>query len=481
MRMVRWLKQLLIVIAVVLLTIFGVRAFDSQRGAPLARWHTYVPRELSAEQMATASWSYYLCAEDGLLADVKKQVNDKLKARDCVSANRYCPHSPVDPFAFKRNWNRSFVLEPAGPPLGVVVLLHGLTDSPYSVRHLAEIYQARGWLALAIRLPGHGSVPAGLTEATSDQWRAATRLAVREARRRVGADKPLHIVGYLNGGALALDYALSALDDKSLARPDRLVLLSPEISIGEEARFAGIAGWPAVFPPFAKAAWLDVLPEFNPFKYNSFPVNAARESYAMTRIVQDELAAHAADQTLDKLPPILTFQSLVDWTIDMPSVVTRLYDKLPANGSELVLFDMNRDAIFAPLLTPDAAPQLTALLPPAPRNYTVTLITNHAGGKTVEAQTTPSGSSDVTTTPLDLGWPAQVYSVGHVALPYPLTDGLYGLAPDPADDFGIRLGALAVRGETDVLIIPSALLLRIGANPFYPYMAARIEAGMTPK
>jgi alpha-beta hydrolase superfamily lysophospholipase len=480
MRMVRWLKQFLIVLAVVLLTIFGLRAYDSQRGPPLAKWHTFVPHELSADELATATWADYIRAEDALLFSVKTHVSDQLKARDCTFANRYCPRSPIYAPGFKRDWNRSFVMEPAGTPLGVVVLLHGLTDSPFSVRHIAEIYQAHGWLALAIRLPGHGSVPAGLTEATSDQWRAATRLAVREARRRVGPNKPLHLVGYSNGGALALDYALSALDDKSLARVDRIVLLSPAIGIGDEARFAGIAGWPAVFPAFAKAAWLEVLPEFNPFKYNSFPVNAARESYAMTQIVQEELAAHAADNTLKALPPILTFQSLVDWTIDMPSVVTALYDKLPANGSELVLFDMNRDEIFAPLLKPDAAPSLTALLPPAPRDFTVTLVTNEAGNRTVAARTTPAGATATTVVPLGLAWPAQVYSVGHIAIPYPLTDGLYGLTPDPADDFGIRLGSLAVRGETDVLIISPTLLTRISANPFFPYMAAKIEAGMLP-
>jgi len=479
--MVSWLKHFLIVIAVVLLTIFGLRAFDSQRGPPLARWHTFVPRELSADELATATWVDYLRAEDALLAQVKAQVSDKLKARDCTFANRYCPRSPIYPPGFKHDWNRSFVLEPAGVPLGVVVLLHGLTDSPYSVRHIAELYRAHGWLALAIRLPGHGSVPAGLTEATTDQWRAATRLAVREARRRVGSGKPLHIVGYSNGAALALDYVLSALDDKSLAHVDRLVLLSPSIGIGEEARFAGIAGWPAVFPPFAKAAWLEVLPEFNPYKYNSFPVNAARESYLMTQVVQEELAAHFADHTLGGLPPILTFQSLVDSTIDMPSVITALYNRLPANGSELVLFDMNRNAIFAPLLKPDAAPPLATLLPPAPRDFAVTLVTNETTGDTVVAQLTSAGATVATATSLQQTWPAQVYSVGHIALPYPLTDGLYGLTPDPADNSGIHIGSLAVRGESDVLVISPTLLTRISANPFYPFMATKIEAAMAPR
>ena len=52
------------------------------------------------------------------------------------------------------------------------------------------------------------------------------------------------------------------------------------IGLTSFARFAGLAGLPAVLPAFAKAAWLAVLPEFNPFKYNSFPINGARQAHA---------------------------------------------------------------------------------------------------------------------------------------------------------------------------------------------------------
>ncbi len=151
-----------------------------------------------------------------------------------------------------------------------MVLLHGLTDSPYSLRHIAQRYRDDGYVAVAIRMPGHGSVPGGLTTVEWEQWTAATRLAAREARRRAGPGTPLHVIGFSNGGGLAMKYALEALSDKTLARPDRIVLISPMIGITSMARFAGVLGWPALFPAFAKAAWLGIVPEFNPFKYNSF-------------------------------------------------------------------------------------------------------------------------------------------------------------------------------------------------------------------
>ena len=125
------------------------------------------------------------------------------------------------PGKFKQDWNRSTILTPAGTPVGAAVFLHGLTDAPYSLRHIARAYQARGWVAVLLRVPGHGTVPAGLTKVTTEQWRAATQLAMREARKRVGAGKPIHLVGYSNGAALAVDHALLALADPALikARP----------------------------------------------------------------------------------------------------------------------------------------------------------------------------------------------------------------------------------------------------------------------
>jgi alpha-beta hydrolase superfamily lysophospholipase len=256
------------------------------------------------------------------------------------------------------------------------VLLHGLTDAPYSLRHIARLYRARGWLALGLRLPGHGTVPAGLTTTTVEDWTAATRMAVRTARARLGPDRPLHLVGFSNGGALALHYALAALEDPALAPPDRLVLLTPMVGITEFARFAGIAGWPALLPAFAEAAWLVVSPEFNPFKYNSFPVNGAVQSHRLTRILQSELRRLAARGRLADLPPVLTLQSAVDFTVSARAIVEGLYGLLPEGGHELVLIDVNRAGKLGPLLNPAARRALDRLLPPPPRSWRSIVVTS---------------------------------------------------------------------------------------------------------
>ena len=71
-----------------------------------------------------------------------------------------------------------------------------------------------------------------------------------------------------------------------------------------------------------------------------------------------------------------------------------------------------------------------------------------------------------------------MFSLSHVALPFPLEDGLYGLRPDPKDDFGIQLGAVAARGERGALIVSLEFLMRMTSNPFFPYMRERIGEGI---
>jgi alpha-beta hydrolase superfamily lysophospholipase len=475
-KVLRFLKRGVVLIAVAFLTMIAVRVYDTQRGPPLEPWHTYVPDELSAEEIDAADWSRYLTAEQAIFEDVRAEVTAKLDPEDRIPVNRYFVGSPVYPGHFPQDWNRSYVLEPEGVPVGAVVLLHGLTDSPYSLRHFARRYRAHGYISVAIRLPGHGTVPAGLTEIEWEDWMAATRLAVREARRRIGPSRPLHLVGFSNGGALAMKYALDAIDDPGLTRPDRIILISPMVGITAFARFAGLAGLPAMLPPFAKAAWLGILPEFNPFKYNSFPVNGARQSYRVTHVLQQRILQHARNGRLAELPPILTFQSVVDFTVSTRAIISSLYVHLPANGSELVLFDLNRSTKLGPLLSATADAVLTGVLPAPPRQFRTTIITNATPetGDVVERVIEP-GTETEQERSLGLVYPPGVYSLSHVALPFPVSDSLYGSEPDAHEDFGINLGAIAPRGERGALVVSLDALLRMSSNPFFPYLIGRIE------
>jgi len=67
-----------------------------------------------------------------------------------------------------------------------------------------------------------------------------------------------------------------------------------------------------------------------------------------------------------------------------------------------------------------------------------------------------------------------MYSLSHIALPFPLSDPLYGLHPDAGESFGISLGTLAPRGERNVLVMSLDGLLRATSNPFFPYMIEKM-------
>lgn len=475
-RVLKILKILGLVVAVCLLTLFAVRIYDTQRGPELSVWHTFVPEELSAEQIDATDWAGYLKAEDDILRSVRNNVTEKLAEEDKVPNNRYFAESPVYPGRFVQDWNRSYRLEPEGQPKGAAVFLHGLTDTPYSLRHIARAYRSRGFVAVAIRIPGHGTVPAGLTDVNWEDWMAATRLAVREAVRSAGPAAPLHLIGFSNGGALAVKYALDALEDESLRKPDRLVLISPMIGITAFARVAGLAGVPAIFPAFVKAAWLSILPEFNPFKYNSFPVNGARQAHQLTVALQRQINGAARAGRLERIAPALTFQSVVDFTVSTRAVIRSFYEQLPVNGSELVLYDINRAAKFGPLLRSTADTALTRLLSAPPRNYSTTIVANaDATSRAMVERLTEAGSTDEQTRTLELSYPKDLFSLSHVALPFPPSDALYGSDPDPSEDFGANLGALASRGEVGVLVVALDSLLRASSNPFFDYMLRRIE------
>ena len=412
--------------ATVVVTLLAARAYSALQGPALRPWHTFVPTEMDVDALRTANWANYLQAEDEIFQSVQREVVAQLEPEDRAPANRYFDGSPLYSARFAHDWNRSFILTPQGEPVGAAVLLHGLTDSPYSLRHIAERYSARGFVAVAIRLPAHGTVPGGLTEATWEDWIAATQLAVREAVLRAGAGKPLHIIGYSNGGALALKYALDALDDPALDMPDRIILMSPMIGVTGYARFAELAALPAYFPAFVKASWLDIVPEYNPFKYNSFPVNAAHQSYRLTTAVQTGIEAALEEGKLGGLPPIITFQSAVDHTVSAGALVKAFYDKLPANGSELVLFDINRTENLDLLMASSAETALSSLLGSPPRTYRATVISNAGRTDGVAERVTEPGSTAEKVRPLGLHFPPGVFSLSHIALPFPPHDPLYG-------------------------------------------------------
>ncbi len=470
-----WITRLVVgALLVSVSVVVGGAASAVSRLPDLQPWHQLVSRLEPRADEITSDYTLdqYLAREDAVFKEMQAGVDAVVSAgADAAVANRYVTGSRSHPTRLGTNWNRTQVL-PAPEPRGGALLIHGLTDSPYSMRALAARLNAQGYYTLSLRMQGHGTVPGGLVNVDWEDWLAAVRMGARHVRRQIGPNRPLVLVGYSNGGALVTKYALDALDNPELPAPSRVILLSPMIGVSPAARLARAIS--RLGPVVEKARWLDVVPEYNPFKYNSFPANAAVQTARLTRALVAQIARASEDGRLQRMPPILAFQSVVDTTVSTPAVVTDLFDRLPAGGHELVLFDLNRQSGVEPFTRPGAV--LPRLLGDGPRRYTVTLITN-TGPETLEvsAMTVAPGATTIAAQPLGLAWPATMYSLSHIALPFAEDDPVYGGAGQGKESGSVSLGRLVPRGEKDVLIVSMDVLLRVSWNPFFSYVADRVD------
>lgn len=476
-RLLIWSIKAFVFFGIVAITVLLAWAFQSRTMPALRIWHTASLSEEFTARDATpqSSLKDYLDREELLFKELQQKVYDRVKPTEGLLFNRYLKGGPQDPEWPECNWNRTFELVPDNIQ-GGALLLHGLTDSPYSLRRIGEILYSKGFYVLGLRLPGHGTIPGALTTVHWEDWVAASRIGARHVRERIGADRPFVIAGYSNGGGLAVKYCLDALWDSSLPSPDRLLLFSPEIGIEPLAIISNSHYLLSFLPYFAKFAWLSIEPEYDPFKYNSFPKNAAQQAYDLTAALQGQIKKAHKDGRFADFPPVLTFLSWIDATVKTSETIQRFYNQLENQDSELVIFDVNRIdrlTMFVPEADEEPLKQLT-LRTDLP--YRLTVIDNLSTDSEFLAERTKAPSSSSTdANPLDLSWPRGVYSLSHVAVPFPPDDPVYGaLESHDATYHGLPLGRLQPRGEIRFLTVSLGQLMRLRNNPFFSYVEQRV-------
>ncbi|GAB1233081.1 alpha/beta fold hydrolase [Ferrigenium sp. UT5] len=153
-----------------------------------------------------------------------------------------------------------------------ILLTHGLSDSPYHMRHLAAFFQRNGFRVMALLLPGHGTQPGDLLDVHWREWARTVAWGVDCLAAEVDE---LYLAGFSAGGALSVRQAASD------ARVRGLFLFSPALEITARARWANLHKLYSGFVP--AAAWLNLLPDADPYKYESFCKNAAAQMYALTQ------------------------------------------------------------------------------------------------------------------------------------------------------------------------------------------------------
>jgi alpha-beta hydrolase superfamily lysophospholipase len=272
-------------------------------GAGLEPWHTVrLTREYSAASAGEIrSFADYLKLEDELFAELDRKVYAQVGTGPGYELMRYSAGSASDPRDDRPNWNRSFELTPE-EPVGGVLLLHGMSDSPYSLRALAKTLAERGYRVVSLRLPGHGTAPSRLKYVTTRDLGPAVSLAMAHLRDALG------------GSASPV--------------PASLVLISPAIRVHGAAALASFKDAISIVPGLGSLAWLNFAPEFEPYRYHSFATNTGDVVHRLTRSVDARIAARTRAEKTAPLPPILVFKSAVDSTVTTETVVDHLLARL---------------------------------------------------------------------------------------------------------------------------------------------------------
>ena len=425
---------------------------------------------------APRTFADYMALEDRLFAEVKALEQRDYDARLDALLSRYNPAGNLLARRLAHDWNRSYIL-PAQPERAVALLVHGLSDSPYTLRSIARTLQAEGVTVYGLRLPGHGTIPAGLDQVRWRDWMAAVQMAFDDIRAR-HPSLPLYLVGYSAGAALGLKYAADAIEQGRAERvPKRMFLISPAVGVSPLAMLANLQRLVTDLGIAPKSRWTNIDLEVDPYKYASFTKNAGAQIHDLTDALADELRGLERSGLIARLPPIMSFQSVVDDTVNSDAVVNRLYGRLRGDTSELVLFDVNRLQGLGPFL--DFSPRALddATRRGARSDYRLALITNASpeSSDVVERVWAP-GAQAPDTRPLPYAWPQGVYSLSHIALPFAPDDPVYGSeVRGPAGPLR-TLGNLELRGERNVLVLSAADRMRLRSNPFYGYLIGRITA-----
>jgi len=213
-----------------------------------------------------------------------------------------------------RKENLPFLLSPEQPPRAGVILVHGFTASPWEMRLFGETMAAAGYLALGVRLPGHGTTPEDLANRTWEEWLAAV-----ERGYRLLAEQGLRCYGIgMSTGALLL-LALGA------NRPMQgLVLLAPFLKMRHP--LAPATGLLRFFKGFQKH---EVPKDLAPYYYDRRPVNGVYQLCRLTRRVRDLLEAVKS--------PALVVSSAGDETV-VPESAREIFRRLASQHKEYHCF-----------------------------------------------------------------------------------------------------------------------------------------------
>jgi esterase/lipase len=161
-------------------------------------------------------------------------------------------------------------------PRNAIVLVHGLTDSPYFMKDIGEYFCSKmGFDVYIPLLRAHGlKNPEDMKDASLVEWRRDVRFAVDKAKESGGR---VSIGGLSTGGTLAVEMALKdeqLIDGGVFLFSAALGLASHAGNLAEIFLRTPLAN---IFDHIDRSSLINSSPSGSPFRYSKMDIGGARE------------------------------------------------------------------------------------------------------------------------------------------------------------------------------------------------------------
>ena len=194
----------------------------------------------------------------------------------------------------------------AGNDIGVLVC-HGSTGTPQSMRPLGERLAQAGYTVIGPRLAGHGITPQAMARSTASDWIASVDEALASLRQHCSQ---VFMAGLSMGGTLTL---YSAAKHAELIRGAITINASVQSNSADRASLTFDTHAPETVPGIGS----DIkAPGVTELAYREVPVAAFRQIYSLLGVTRDLLPRVRC--------PTLVLQSRIDHVVD------------PRNGPRIV-------------------------------------------------------------------------------------------------------------------------------------------------
>jgi carboxylesterase len=211
----------------------------------------------------------------------------------------------------------------SGPNAAVGVLLsHGFTGSPKSMRPFAEHLAAQGYGVAVPRLPGHGTSWQEMNKTGWPDWYAVLDNELERLRKE---HDQVFLVGLSMGGCLVLRLAEQRGTDIS-----GLVLINPSVRT-DDKRLVLLPVLSKLMPSFPGISNDIKKPGVDEGAYDKMPLRALQSLSQLWKLTCEDLA--------EVTQPVLLFRSTVDHVVEPSSGRTVLSSISSRDVTETLLED----------------------------------------------------------------------------------------------------------------------------------------------